>query len=147
MNEERTGHLCHRYSIAINQVMVTTVKLSKWWLQLSQEDSVASSLAATNTLSSKFWSEPQALEYRINWEICTPYEGAAGMLLHINGKCESLNNLCCRQVSFIIASSLSRYESIHICVCGIHFFQAQWDTCDKRNYLVKEHHPYSGTWN
>jgi hypothetical protein len=46
MNEERTGkglqqvehirgHLWHRYSIAVNQVMVATVKLSKWWLQLN----------------------------------------------------------------------------------------------------------------
>jgi hypothetical protein len=26
------------------------------------------------------------LEYRINWEIYTPYAGAAGMLLHMNGK-------------------------------------------------------------
>ena len=47
MNEERTGkclrqvehicsHLWHRYSITVNQVMVATVKLSKWWLQLNQ---------------------------------------------------------------------------------------------------------------
>jgi hypothetical protein len=28
----------------------------------------------------------QALEYRINWEIYTPYADAAGILLHINGK-------------------------------------------------------------
>jgi hypothetical protein len=28
----------------------------------------------------------QALEYRINCEIYTPYAGAAGMFLHINGK-------------------------------------------------------------
>jgi hypothetical protein len=44
MNEGRTekcfrqvehirGHWWHRYSIAVNQVMVATVKLSKWWLQ------------------------------------------------------------------------------------------------------------------
>jgi hypothetical protein len=49
MNEERTrkclrqvkhigGHLWHRYSITVNQVMVATVKLSKWWLQLNQEE-------------------------------------------------------------------------------------------------------------
>ena len=49
MNEERTakclrqvayipGHLWHRYSIAVNQVMVATVKRSKWWLQLNQEE-------------------------------------------------------------------------------------------------------------
>jgi hypothetical protein len=44
MNEEMTGkclrqvahtrgHLWHRYFITFNQVMVTTVTLSKWWLQ------------------------------------------------------------------------------------------------------------------
>jgi hypothetical protein len=42
MNEERTGkclrlvelirsHLWHRYSIAVNQVVVATVNFSKWW--------------------------------------------------------------------------------------------------------------------
>jgi len=47
MNEERTmkclqqvehihGHLWHRYSITVNQVMLATVKLSRWWLQLNQ---------------------------------------------------------------------------------------------------------------
>jgi hypothetical protein len=46
MNEERNekclrqvehirGNLWHRYSIAVNQVMVVTVKLSKWWLKLT----------------------------------------------------------------------------------------------------------------
>jgi hypothetical protein len=32
--EHIRGHLWHRYSIAVNQVMVATVKLSKWWLQI-----------------------------------------------------------------------------------------------------------------
>ena len=56
MNEDRTrkclrqvkhicGHLWHRYSITVNQIMVATVKFSKWWLQLYQK--VASLLAAT----------------------------------------------------------------------------------------------------
>jgi len=45
MNAERTGkclkkqvehiHLWQIYSIAVNQLMVETVKLSKWWLQLN----------------------------------------------------------------------------------------------------------------
>jgi hypothetical protein len=46
LNEERNrkylrqveyirGHLWHRYSITVNQVMVASVKLSKWWLQLN----------------------------------------------------------------------------------------------------------------
>jgi hypothetical protein len=48
MNEERTGkcwrqvehirgHLRHRYSITVNQVMMATVKLSEWWLQLNHD--------------------------------------------------------------------------------------------------------------
>jgi len=37
-------------------------------------------------LSRKSWIEPQALECWINWEIYTPYSGAAEMFLHINGK-------------------------------------------------------------
>jgi hypothetical protein len=50
-------------------VMVTTVKLSKWWIQLNQEE--------LNQASIK--------EYRIIWDIYTPYVGAAEKLLHING--------------------------------------------------------------
>jgi hypothetical protein len=43
-------------------------------------------LVSSNPLSRKSWLEQQALEYRIIWEIYTPYAGAAGRLLHINGK-------------------------------------------------------------
>jgi hypothetical protein len=48
--EHIRGHLWYRYSIAVNQVMVATVKFSKWWLQFCQKwilGSVASLLAAT----------------------------------------------------------------------------------------------------
>jgi hypothetical protein len=30
------GHLWHIYFVTVNKVMVATVKLSKWWLQLNQ---------------------------------------------------------------------------------------------------------------
>jgi hypothetical protein len=33
--EHIRGHLWHRYSVTDNQVMVVTLKLSKWWLQLN----------------------------------------------------------------------------------------------------------------
>ena len=36
--EHIRGHLLHRYSTTVNQVMVATVKLSKWWLQLNQKE-------------------------------------------------------------------------------------------------------------
>jgi hypothetical protein len=38
--EHIRDHLWHKYSIAVNQIMVATVKLSKWWLQLSQKESL-----------------------------------------------------------------------------------------------------------
>ena len=34
--EHIRGHLWHRYFIKINQVMVATIQLSKWWLQICQ---------------------------------------------------------------------------------------------------------------
>ena len=38
-------------------------------------------LVSSNPLLRKSWWAPQALEYRINWEIYTPYAGTVGMLL------------------------------------------------------------------
>ena len=43
----------------------------------------------------------QAREYRINWEIYTPYAGAAVMLLFRNGKF-TIGNLFCRKALFSI---------------------------------------------
>ena len=34
--EHIRGQLWHRYSVTVNQVMVETVKFSKWWLQLNK---------------------------------------------------------------------------------------------------------------
>jgi hypothetical protein len=64
--------------IFCNQVMVTTIQLLKRWLQLN--------ITNKKPLSRNSLWDPQALEYRINWETYTPYAGAAGMLIHINGK-------------------------------------------------------------
>jgi hypothetical protein len=36
--EHIRGHLWYRYSVMVNQVMVATLKLLKWWLQLNQEE-------------------------------------------------------------------------------------------------------------
>jgi hypothetical protein len=40
-------------------------------------------LVSSSPLSRTAWYDPQALEYRINLEIYTPYTGAAGMLQHM----------------------------------------------------------------
>ena len=58
-------------------------------------------LVSSNPLSRK----SQALEYRIIWEIYTPYAGAAGMLLHINKNIP--NKLS--YISTLLLSSLGRY--------------------------------------
>ena len=72
----------HRYPLSVNQVIITTEKLSKWWCQLRTLGSVVPSLAAT--LYQGILIRPQALEYHINREKYTTYAGAAWMLLHIN---------------------------------------------------------------
>ena len=47
--------------------------------------------------------------HRINWEICTPYEGAAGRLLHRNG------NLTIRITSHTLFMKQNRTNSF-ICI-------------------------------
>jgi hypothetical protein len=70
-----------------NQVIVAVVELLKRRLQLNQyELLVHESPYSSNHLSRKSLWKSQALEYRINWEISTPYTSAARMLLRINGK-------------------------------------------------------------
>jgi hypothetical protein len=39
-----------------------------------------------NCLAGTLYRGYHVLGYRIHWEINTPYAGAAGMFLHINGK-------------------------------------------------------------
>jgi hypothetical protein len=96
MNEERTGkclrqvehirdHLWHRYSITVNQVMVSTVKSDDFNLT-KRNPWFSSFLVSSSPLSRKSWYEPQAVECRINWEIYTSYAGAVEMLLHIYWK-------------------------------------------------------------
>jgi hypothetical protein len=83
MSKVIRGHFWCRYSVTVNQVMVATLKRSKWWLQLNPYRNPWSSsfLVRSNPLSRDSWKI-----YRINWEIytCTPYVGV--MLLHIYGK-------------------------------------------------------------
>jgi hypothetical protein len=133
MYEERTGkclrqvehirgHLGHRYSITVNQVMVTTVKLSKWWFQLNQEERLvhlASLLAATLYQ----WNPDR--NHKL-WNIVS-----TEMLLHINGKftMENWNHLFCRKVSFLIAPHCQfrgvgqGIKQTAICICGILYFK------------------------
>ena len=71
--------------------------------------------------------------------MCTPYAGAAGMLLHINGKWENLNNLFCRNVSFLTAlhcqfRGVGQGMKQTYLTLWYPLFQVQWDRCDKRNH-------------
>jgi hypothetical protein len=80
----------------------------------------SSLLGSSNPLSWKSCQAPQALEYRINWEIYTPKVGAAGMLLHINGKFiwVNWNRLSCRKVYFLTGSLLA----IEACVVIVQIY-------------------------
>jgi len=56
-------------------------------LNLTNRKPRLSNVPVSNTsLLKKLRLEPQAFEYRINWEIHTPYESATGLVLNINGK-------------------------------------------------------------
>ena len=141
MYEERTGkclgqvehirgHLWHRYSIMVNQVMLATSTLPKGTL-----GSVASLLAAT-----PYQGNPDRI-HKLNWEIYTPYAGAAGMLLHINGKftMEILNHLFCRKVSFLIAPhcqfwGVGQGMKQTYLYLWYPLFQVQWDRCNQPNH-------------
>jgi hypothetical protein len=49
-------------------------------------------LVSFNSLSMKSRLEEQAMEYRNNWEMYTPYTGAVRILLHNNGKFTSFKS-------------------------------------------------------
>jgi len=131
VNEERTrkclgqvehicGHLWHRYSITINQVMVATVKFRSFDFNFTKMNPCFSSfLVGNNPLSWISWYEPQALEYRIIWDINTQYADPAGMLLQINGKFTMgklkssplLSSYVLNRPSLSISGCMSRYEA------------------------------------
>ena len=61
------------------------------------------------------------------------------MLLHINGKWENLNNLFCRNVSFLTAlhcqfRGVGQGMKQTYLYLWYPLFQVQWDRCDKRNH-------------
>ena len=65
------GHLWQKYSIVVYQVMVATVKLTKWWLQLTKRNLRFSRfLANSNPLSRKSWKEPQSgISYHLHMQV------------------------------------------------------------------------------
>ena len=74
----------------------------------------SSFLVSCNPLSTKSWLEQQALEYRIHWEIYTPFAHVATY------KWENWNHLFCRNVSLLTA--------LHCQLWG-------WGQGMKQNYL------------
>jgi hypothetical protein len=71
----------------ISVVICETNNLYQLTKSLTKRNPWLCSFLVSNTLlSRKSRYEPQALGYRINWEMHTQYAGAAGIVLQINGK-------------------------------------------------------------
>ena len=124
------SHLWHRNSMAVNQVMVATVKLG----------SVASLLVATlyegNTdRNHKLWNivstERYILHMQVLLECCYIYMESS--------QWENWNHLFCRKVSFLTASHC-QFEGVGQGMKQTYMylwyplFEAQWDRCDQRNH-------------
>ena len=85
--EHIRGHLWHRYSVTVDQVMVANVTLTNSWLQLYQFEtlvSIAALIAETlsygnHDRSHKIWNFISTERHILHTG------GAAGMLLHIQG--------------------------------------------------------------
>ena len=154
MNEERTGncfrqveHICgnlwSRYFITDNHIVVATVKLSKWWLQLSQEESlcsVTSLLDATlyqwtpdrnHMLWNIVLTERYILHMRVLLECCYIWMESS--------QWENWNHLFCQNVSFLTAPHC-QFRGIGQGMKQIYLylwyplFQVQRDRCDQRNH-------------
>ena len=114
----------NRYSIAVKQVMVSTVTLSKWWLYQTLLKrtliSVASWLAASSIKDIMIGATSSGISYHLRdiysiYIYIYIYIYAAGMLLHINGKFTmgKLKLSLCRNRPSLLSnwSCMSRYEA------------------------------------
>jgi hypothetical protein len=115
------------------------VTISNFWsddFNLANRNTWFSSfLVRSNPLSRKFWLEPQALEYWINWEIYIQYAGAAGMVLQTNGSSQWENwnrNVLFLNVNFKVYAKVC---STLIIVCGIIYLKL--DGIDAINKITK----------
>ena len=114
MNEEKTGkclrqvehirgHLWYsRYSITVNQVMVATVKLSKWWLLRGILGLIASLLAATiyqwtSDRNHKLWNIVSTERYLLHMQVLLE----CCYIWMKRSQWQNWNNLFCRKISFL----------------------------------------------
>ena len=155
MNEERTGkclrqvehirgHMWPRYSLTVNQVVVATVKLSKWWLQLNEDfwrtiSSVASLLAAN-----LYQGNPDR-NHKL-WNII-PTERDILYMQVLLGCCYIRDQWKVGKIEiipFVVVSFLTvphcQFRGVGqgmkqtILYLWYPLFQAQWDRCDQRNH-------------
>ena len=147
MNEERTGkclwqvehirgHLWHRYPITVNQVMVATVKLSKWWLQLNQSQVTLSS--AASLLAATLYIGNHDRNHKL-WNIgsiqrCILHMQALLKCCYIkmeSSQCEHWNHVFCHKVSFLTTPHCQfrcvgqGMKQTYLCL-WYPLFQAQW---------------------
>ena len=152
MNEERTGkclrqvkhthgHLWHKYSITVNQVMVVTVQLSKWWhFNLTNRNpSFSSVVVSSNPLSRTYWYEPQALQQRDIYSICRCCWNVATYKWKVHdGKIEIISSFS-RKVASLTAPhcrfwGVGQGMKQRYLYLWYPLFQAQWEICYQRNH-------------
>jgi hypothetical protein len=108
------GHLWHRYFATVNQVMLTTVKLSKWWLQLKQPSVTEILIGTTSSVISDQLGNIYVISWCC-WNVAT-------------NKWKNWSHLFCRNVLFLTGAhcqfrGVGQGVSRPSCICGILYFK------------------------
>ena len=96
-------------SLTIDKLCMVEWKEKSLKIPKGNQNSYIEEEHTTQWPKEKVQKDKQAPEYRINCEIYTPYAGAAGMFLHINGKF-SMGKL----KSSLLSQSVSSYPSFAV---------------------------------
>ena len=100
-----TRHSGNMDIISVNKLVMSPVKLSQWRTNLGISYPCVSFLASSIDLSMKSLYKELALAYRINWEVNTPYEDEAEILLFKSGKL-TIGRLKSSRLSYIFVFNI-----------------------------------------
>ena len=161
MNEERTGkclrqvehirgHLGHKYSIAVNQVMVTTVKFRSDDQQLpcQQQPSIKEMLIGITSSGISYHLRDIYSICRCCWNDATYKWKVHNGKIKIISFVVMFQNMSTMSISKCISQGMKQTQLY----LWYPLFQAQWDICDQQkhkaqNCLVKGHKIKGSCWN